>query len=649
MSQSNFQDTFTKNQNESNLQYDDSAFYFFSTAVLTIMVIPLIISIYRSYRLKKSLNVKMEKLCSCHGCKSKIPQLIRMRKHPSSFYLKIFLLVLIGYTLSFCAQKAASSKGFKTFDPYEILDLLPTATKKEIKTQYRKLARKVHPDNNPGDPDASQKFILLNKAYSCLTDENAMASCEKFGSPDGPSGTFQVGIALPSFLLKKENKLVILALFFILLLIILPATVFYFYQSSEELDEYGTNKEFIFLAIEILKNENVLYKNFIEIISLTQEVKPFLGAKPEQIPALEKIRDPQFVPKFGLQKFKPYLKPFYLLNAYMNGKPIAPVLQDDLNEIIKGAVKVLNSMIDFSVQLYTDQRSATYLLGKPLSLQVVERLINFSQSFYQGLWVNESSLLQLPYFTRDNLASIQRKLKKIDSLRQLRECDDLKAKLIDVFEKDNSAAVDEILYANETISNLVIEPEVFVELEEVKDNIVFVGDIFTIKINVKRLNRPTFAHSKTFPFMKRESLLLLVLDPNSKGILHYKRFTDIESVVSEEIKDAARFPGEFKFKIIVKSDCYLDVDVEMDYSLVVMPGKRAQLDSSYIHPDDEKALKENSFMGSLMKEVAGKEVDSDEELEDGEEADDKKTDDLKEEEYEDEPATDEIKEVKTHK
>jgi len=649
MSQSNFQDTFTKNQNESNLQYDDSAFYFFATAVLTIMVIPLIVSIYRSFRLKKRINVKMEKLCSCHGCKSKIPQLIKARKHPSSFYFKIFLLALLGYLLALSAEKAATTKGFKTFDPYEILDLLPTATKKEIKSQYRKMARKLHPDNNPGDPDASQKFILLNKAYTCLTDENAMASCEKFGNPDGPTGSFQVGIALPSFLLKKENKLVILALFFILLLIILPAAVFYFYQSSEELDEYGTNKEFIFLAIEILKNENVVFKNFIEIISLTQEVKPFLGAKPEQIPALEKIRDPQFIPKFGLQKFKPYLKPFYLLNAYMSGKPIAPVLQEDLNEIIKGAVKVLSSLIDFSVQLYTDQRSATYLLGKPLSMQVVERLINFSQSFYQGLWLNESSLLQLPYFTRDNLPSIQRKLKKIESLRQLRECEDLKSKLIDIFEKDNSAAVDEILYANETISNLVIEPEVFVEIDETRDSNIFIGDIFTIKINIKRLNRPTFAHSKTFPFLKRESLLLLVLDPNSKGILHYKRFTDIESVVSEEIKDAARFPGEFKFKVIVKSDCYLDVDVEIDYSLVVKPSRRVQVDNNYIHPDDEKALKENSFMGSLMKEMTGKEVDSDEELEDGEEANGKQKETINEEEFEIESASDEIKEVKTRK
>jgi hypothetical protein len=43
---------------------------------------------------------------------------------------------------------------------------------------------------------------MISKAYECLTDEKAMAICKKFGNPDGP-GTFNVSIALPSFLLNK--------------------------------------------------------------------------------------------------------------------------------------------------------------------------------------------------------------------------------------------------------------------------------------------------------------------------------------------------------------------------------------------------------------------------------------------------------------
>jgi hypothetical protein len=48
---------------------------------------------------------------------------------------------------------------------------------------------------------------MISKAYECLTDEKAMAVCKKYGNPDGP-GTFNVSIALPSFLLNKVKYLI---------------------------------------------------------------------------------------------------------------------------------------------------------------------------------------------------------------------------------------------------------------------------------------------------------------------------------------------------------------------------------------------------------------------------------------------------------
>jgi translocation protein SEC63 len=41
-----------------------------------------------------------------------------------------------------------------------------------------------HPDKNDS-PDAAAKFIMLTKAYECLTDDKKKAICEKFGNPDG--------------------------------------------------------------------------------------------------------------------------------------------------------------------------------------------------------------------------------------------------------------------------------------------------------------------------------------------------------------------------------------------------------------------------------------------------------------------------------
>ncbi len=86
---------------------------------------------------------------------------------------------------------------------------------------------KYHPDKND-EPDAKHKFLLITKAHECLTDEKKKLACEKFGSPDGP-GSLHVAIAMPSFLLKKENHVAILAVFFILFIIILPSFVIYWF------------------------------------------------------------------------------------------------------------------------------------------------------------------------------------------------------------------------------------------------------------------------------------------------------------------------------------------------------------------------------------------------------------------------------------
>ncbi|WP_156509116.1 DnaJ domain-containing protein, partial [Oleiphilus sp. HI0132] len=82
-------------------------------------------------------------------------------------------------------------------DYYEVLGIERSADAKEVKKAYRRLAMKYHPDRNPDDAQAEEKFKEATEAYEILSDEQKRGAYDQYGhagvDPQAGGGGFSGG------------------------------------------------------------------------------------------------------------------------------------------------------------------------------------------------------------------------------------------------------------------------------------------------------------------------------------------------------------------------------------------------------------------------------------------------------------------------
>ena len=81
-------------------------------------------------------------------------------------------------------------------DYYDVLGVNKSASPEELKSAYRKLAVKYHPDKNPGDSKAEEKFKEASEAYGILSDKEKKQNYDNFGHAAFENGVVDQAVGL---------------------------------------------------------------------------------------------------------------------------------------------------------------------------------------------------------------------------------------------------------------------------------------------------------------------------------------------------------------------------------------------------------------------------------------------------------------------
>ena len=636
---SSFSNNFERD-NQNDVQFDTNAFYPFLESLIVISIFLTIYLIIKS-KLSQTVSLKNENLylnCKCSHCKKKLKNLIKNEKKSNIIFKLIILIILIIYFIIVYKKIKLTSKNVKTFNPYQILEIKDQESDVQtIKKSYKKLALKYHPDKNPNNLQARAKFMLINKAYEILTNEESKTNFELYGNPDGPT-SMRLSVGLPQYVLDKKNHFKILFIFLIVVCVIIPYQFYHWYKRINLFDQN-----------DILISTNKIYGSITDINSIITHLPFYISTGLEFVTHfnfkdtnIEKEKDSINLLFEKYKKYYPddaYCKDVQNKVNIYNKKAIviayAYILNDFKDEnynklyLKNEYIKLHASLIDPFLCKTVEKYLAIFMLKKMQNISqenispkevktiFIFFIVRYQQMFLQGMnikqIINNCSFIQLPHFNYDLISKLPEEPKLRRFIKYSKED---KIKYLKELKSFNDEQINDIIIASENFPIYKIQYKKYVEGFENEDFVV--GDLGTIEINITKLNYDEnnnkmlgILHSNFYPGLFNECIQILVY--NMDTFIQQEKIEINKKTVTYKFRINLNNEGTLPLKFTIMSTCFFGLDERINIEIPVI--KSSEKRNNLLKEIDKRHVKvELSYFQSILKE-AGMYVDDDEEEE----------------------------------